>query len=317
VTAQHRFQCPLAIGARRKNPTSYICPDGYFSDDSSMPWQEVSNSHREGVLCGDCVPGFAAAFGTDECVEDSSCDASPWFFPVLALGGLCYLALVLMVPINSHPLWKSTTYFLQIVPLIMRLTHNPVFGVVLALFSLEPSILGVHVKVCLWPGLTPLHKMALNYLIPFLLLIELSAVYIARMFGGIGISRIVRAINERKRKQEEVFVETEESQVYNEPLMQDSIGQKDAVSRNKVIEIGIIETEHGYAAGLMGLMLFMYEGVTGSKMNILTCILLDDNQSVLYRAGGVGCYQSWWYALIVLLCVILYLMFLFFLLSLQ
>ena len=165
-----------------------------------MPWHEVSNSHRE-VLCGDCVPGFAAAFGTDECVEDSSCDASPWFFPVLALGGLCYLALVLMVPVNSHPLWKSTTYFLQIVPLIVRLTHNPVFGVVLALFSLEPSILGVHVKVCLWPGLTPLHKMALNYLLPFLLLIELSAVYIARMFGGIGISRIVRAINERKRKQ--------------------------------------------------------------------------------------------------------------------
>jgi len=68
--------------------------------------------------------------------------------------------------------------------------------------------------------------------------------------------------------------------------MQDSIGQKDAVSRNKVIEIGTTETEHGhhavYAAGLM------YEGVTGSKVNILTCIPLDDNQSVLFRAGGVA-----------------------------
>ena len=43
-----------------------------------------------------------------------------------------------------------------------------------AVFPLDPITLGIHVRACPWAGLTAIEKMAADYVLPTVLLIELT-----------------------------------------------------------------------------------------------------------------------------------------------
>ena len=63
--------------------------------------------------------GHGEAFGSEDCVPNTDCaPASGWMLSALLGIGMCYVVLVLWLPVNHHPLWKSITYFMQTAPLV-------------------------------------------------------------------------------------------------------------------------------------------------------------------------------------------------------
>ena len=119
------------------------CPDGYCSSDEARPWNESCLSSRRGTLCGECAADHSEAVGTEECVPDAECNAARWLEPAVFAIGLVYVVLVVWLPINHHPLWKSITYFMQTVPLVSS-PENDLLRATTVVFALDPSILGIH-----------------------------------------------------------------------------------------------------------------------------------------------------------------------------
>lgn len=60
--------------------------------------------HPQGPLCGKCAPGHGEAL---------ECLAVAWLMPAAVTVGVAYAVLVVWLPINHHPLWKSIAYFVQ------------------------------------------------------------------------------------------------------------------------------------------------------------------------------------------------------------
>jgi len=89
------------------------CPRGYCKSEAGTMWNETCTDNRQGILCGECKEGYSAEFGTEDCVEDSACTAAAWFFPAVIIISMCILGIIVWMPINHLPLWKSTMFFLK------------------------------------------------------------------------------------------------------------------------------------------------------------------------------------------------------------
>jgi hypothetical protein len=114
------------------------------SSGEARPWNESCQSSRRGTLCGECAVVHSEAVGTEECVPDTECNAARWLAPAVFAIGLAYAVLVVWLPINHHPLWKSITYIMQTGPLVSS-PDNALLRATTAVFALDPSILGVHI----------------------------------------------------------------------------------------------------------------------------------------------------------------------------
>ncbi len=149
------------------------CPDGYCRANAVGPWDQACQLGRRGTLCGQCATGHSEAFGTMACVRDADCSAWRWLIPTVLLIGLFYVMLIVWLPINHHPLWKSVTYFMQTMPLIASL-DNAMLRATTAVFALDPSVLGIHVTACPWSGFTAAEKIAADFVLPAVLMVELG-----------------------------------------------------------------------------------------------------------------------------------------------
>ena len=306
----------------------YNCPEGNCKTESLNPWDDTCASNRDGVLCGDCLHGYGEAFGVEECVADEECHAAAWFFPILVLISLCFVGILLWFPINHHPLWKSATFFLQIVPLLVLglPEESPVIGQVLAFFSSDPSILGISVSICLWPGMTSVEKMSSEYLLPLILLVELALLFAIQKTWPHLLSAVRQLI---QRIRSECASQSEEEEGLLDGSNEDEAEEEIIVEHERTNDLSINnnedEVEKGegeglksdlekkeegdpilahYLAALMGLLLFMYEGVTGATMNFLHCVSVD-GQSVLFESGGVSCNSAWWHIALLVMVVVL------------
>jgi len=110
-----------------------------------------------------------------------------WWLILLALGfGLVYVVLLVWIPVGDHPLWKSLLHFMQIGALVVTANRQELVGGnatargilngLLTFFALDPDVLGIHVGLCPWSGLTAVQKMASGYLLPGTLFVELGLV---------------------------------------------------------------------------------------------------------------------------------------------
>ncbi len=255
------------------------CPDGYCSSDEARPWNESCLSSRRGTLCGECAADHSEAVGTDECVPDTECNAARWLVPAVFAIGSAYVVLVVWLPINHHPLWKSITYFMQTVPLVSS-PDNALLRATTAVFALDPSILGVHVTACPWPGLSAVEKMTTDYVLPVVLLLELVVMLAAH--------RLVLWLRER---------------------LGAPSARRCANNHASTNYVGIDSDDdhhaHGseyarYVGALTALVLLMYEGVTSATMDLLNCVPWDGALR-LFRAGYVTCYAAWQYPLFAVL----------------
>ncbi len=251
------------------------CPDGYCETDKPRPWHLACVSNRRGTLCGECRAGHGEAFGSEDCVPNTDCSpASGWMLPALLGIGMCYVGLVLWLPVNHHPLWKSITYFMQTAPLVSS-PDNVLMRATMAVFALDPSILGIHVTVCPWAGLTAVEKMAADYVLPAVLLLELALV----LAGHRLLRSLLRLLPPSAARKRSINVADDEVSHH---------GAHDASEYAR------------YAGALTALVLLMYEGVTSATMDLLNCVPWDGALR-LFRAGYIACYVEWQYPLFVLL----------------
>ncbi len=273
-----------------------VCPDGYCEDDTVGPWERACLPSRQGILCGQCVDGHSEVLGAEECAPDAECTAaSRWLVPAAFAVGLAYVLLVVWLPVNHHPLWKSITYFMQTVPLVSS-PDNALLRSTMAVFALDPSILGIHVRACPWAGLTAVEKMAADYVLPSVLLVELAVM--------LAVHWLVRWLHERwapSARRDDGGNNDRASINYVEPEHEE--GQEEDTDSD-----GHTDGDHHahgseyarYAGALTALVLLMYEGVTSATMDLLNCVPWDGALR-LFRAGYVACYVEWQYPLFVLL----------------
>ena len=165
--------------------TCTSCPKGYCRErEQLLLWNETCIETRTGVLCGECVQGTSAAIWSTECVKNEHCAAIYWVLPLALFVGLCYLAFLIFTSVKHHPLWKSTTYFLQVLPLVLSHVDNVLLKVTTALFALDLTSLGVQssiVKVCPYVGFNDLEKALTDYAIPAMLIFELLFIYLIHL----------------------------------------------------------------------------------------------------------------------------------------
>lgn len=174
-------------------PPGYCCPD---ANASCTPGQCAG--HRQGVLCGECEPGFSEALDSPACAPSDSCHAWGWVLPLLAVGAFAFAAYLTAqspqwvvaalggkeapsaMPLRAVSGWKAVSrlplagvfrlvvFYLQIArTLIVQSPASAAWRhALLSFFNLEitghsSSSSG---SVCLWPGLTAAGKLALNLL---------------------------------------------------------------------------------------------------------------------------------------------------------
>ena len=326
-----------------------VCPLGYCQAETLLPWNETCTGYRTGVLCGDCYEGYSEAWGTSECVPEGECGFSQsWWLILLALGfGLVYVVLLVWIPVGDHPLWKSLLYFMQIAALVVTAngqglvgsndTASGILNGVLTFFVLDPDILGIHVGVCPWSGLTAVQKMATGYVLPVTLFVELGLVGGGHLLWSSWWFRWRRgdkrapmsrrlSVNGEDNDDEEiknvrlqdmrVVVATRPTLLTREKSV---VGQEEEDYSDDDISAAIPTTTSEdssslrrallarYAAGIMALMLVTYESFTSVTMDLLHCVrsVGVDNSLVLFRAGTESCFSGWQIALLVFLGTVL------------
>lgn len=215
-----------------------------------------------------------------EYVLNSHCNDASWSLPVANVIGLLFVTFLVWFPINAHPLWKSILYFMQIVPLVTRVTNNWVMNLILAVFQLVPSQLDIKISACLWTDMTAVLKLASDFAVP-LMLVAICCLMLA-IYRGVAI-------------------------ICNGSILKGRIMKERSDAEEEAVAINA--TEHSphktsqysrYTAAFVGLVLVMYKGVTGATMNLLYCVQAGEDL-VIYRAGTQRCYVEWQYALFVLL----------------
>lgn len=315
------------------NIACLVCPQGYCKSRKGWLWNEMCGGFRGGLLCGECSSGYGEAFGTSECVPDEECDPSHgWWLFLMASGlGLLCVTLLVWIPVGHRSLWKSLVYFMQVATLVVTAdgndlitdndTANGILNGILASFALDPSVLGIHMKLCPWSGLTAVQKMALGYVLPLTLFAELA------IAGGLhaSCSKAWRWWRRRKRMEPRELL----------PLLDDDAQLSEAEGTDEREEIHVVvraravllsqendvvaaeEEEENYipssttqdntnnnndqpllsryAAGTMALLLLTYESFTSVTMDLLHCVRYDDDGSlILFRAGYRSCFSTWW-----------------------
>lgn len=115
----------------------WSCPSGYCCTSSCM-WNSSCADNRGGTLCGSCLPGYSEVYGSSRCISDEDC--IPWRFVLVTNAvALAYVLFLVVLPVGSQvecygsrktlafssiclfqPLWKSFTYFMQTVPILLK-----------------------------------------------------------------------------------------------------------------------------------------------------------------------------------------------------
>jgi len=271
------------------------CPAGYCGT-GKRPWQHSCAGNRVGTLCGSCAEGYSEAFGTDDCLNDSECGALSWFLPAILGAGLVYVIVLVWVPIAHRPVWKSVTYFLQVVPLMITI-ENAGERMVFGIFSLDPSIVGIRVSACVWSGFTAVQKIASAYVLPIELLLELALLFAIHLL----FVRTKQYLETRRASLVESTTESEgaENEQLVDPVDVSSIGnEEDEVLRAERDLFAL--TKSRYAGALAGILLLMYQGAVAGTMALLTCVMVG-HQLRLLKAGDVTCYTAWQALLFVVL----------------
>eukprot|EP00112_Aurelia_sp_Birch-Aquarium-sp1_P010822 Seg2298.10 transcript_id=Seg2298.10/GoldUCD/mRNA.D3Y31 product="hypothetical protein" protein_id=Seg2298.10/GoldUCD/D3Y31 len=159
----------------------HICPDNYCrSDDHSTEMDKLFDRKRQceegrdpnSVLCGKCLPNYSVDFGSEKC---KPCTNEAGIAYLLLLLLFLTLVVIIIMLFNVDTYATSLNAFLYSYQIIPLCTHGNTYidtfmRTVIGVATLSGSgKLGV--GVCLWKGMNDLEKIALNYIIPFYMLL--------------------------------------------------------------------------------------------------------------------------------------------------
>jgi len=179
--------------------TFYYCPLGQCCVNTSCSLGLTCAPHRSGRLCSQCDEGYGEVFLSGTCRRNAECNDGVWALPAVVVLALLYCILLLILPQSGGSgSFKIFTYYYQIVGLLLSPAE---WGFLMARASALLSILSLSVAelnaqgswqgVCLWPGMTQLGSIMLEFGLPVLLFlclgiicgVHLSFVVILRTIG--------------------------------------------------------------------------------------------------------------------------------------
>ena len=170
------------IGFLKEHYTSSICPSNYcnfgkrketnlgYYDLPSTPDGQC-NSHRTGVACGECKPGYTLAYDSPDCINTDKCSAGMtvlvivltilyWIAIVAVVFGLMYF---LQLQISSGYAYGIIYYYSIVDILLVNYISEEVTYVVSILSSfakLTPQLFG---QLCLVKGLSGIDQQFIHY----------------------------------------------------------------------------------------------------------------------------------------------------------
>ena len=162
-------------------PTVSLCPSRYcyFEKHRKETRQEYyllpstsdnqCHSHRTGVACGECKPGYTLAYDSPDCINTDKCSAGMTVL-VIVLTILCRIAIVFVLVHFSYKLQISSGYAYGIIyyyySIVDILSHNnpsyvsEVTAVLSSFMKLTPQLFG---QPCLVEGLSGIDQRFIHY----------------------------------------------------------------------------------------------------------------------------------------------------------
>ena len=164
------------------------CPTQYCSTESSYiqlanPDQQC-NSNREGLMCGKCMEGFSATFGSSRCKKCSNV----WLTMIIAfmLVGLLLMLMLIIISFKVHLDNVNVTGFLLYVNII-SLNNFTIFANIMnsfptSLVMIVISLLNLDLgfELCFYDGMTDYTKLWLQFVFPVYLILLTSLLLFIR-----------------------------------------------------------------------------------------------------------------------------------------
>ena len=126
--------------------------------------------NRQGILCGECSPGYSVQLGTEKC---DICSNYYLFLliPILVASSVFVLVVFFFNFDAFSGYLNAFLYSYQSVDTVLPETVNldPFIGIVIGVLCLSGT--GNTIGVCLWDGLTDLQKLGFNLAVPLYILL--------------------------------------------------------------------------------------------------------------------------------------------------
>ncbi|PRP76913.1 hypothetical protein PROFUN_06191 [Planoprotostelium fungivorum] len=231
------------------------CPSGYCNETAHL-WNSSCIGHRSGELCGGCADGYTLGFLTSACLPVDHC-RHEWI-GLLSIIPFVYVTVLLFLPIGDGSMWKSMSYFVQTVPLLLKQERqNSIITMFSSLFT-TPTNMGSSLLGFCVGSMHYIERELISLYIPAgTIFLFLFACLSALLYHKMGCTIPRRKIM----------------------FLTQALDKRSMLSR--------------CTTGLVAGFLLMYSGLIGSYLKLYFCIEIEPERWVMYNAGTERCDQ-WW-----------------------
>ncbi|PRP74021.1 hypothetical protein PROFUN_16465, partial [Planoprotostelium fungivorum] len=258
-----------------------LCPSDYCKKESHN-WHDSCLGNREGVLCGTCAANYTLGFFTSSCLPTSECK-SQWM-ALFCIIPIFYFIILVLLPIGDGSIWKSTSYFIQTVPLLIgQGQRNQVISILASIFLNPSTTTGLFRGVCIGQvDYVEMQMLSLYIPLATLFVLSLACIFLY----------IYQKVQERYTIYTQgystlIMMESTDNNGIEEESRENSTGEKRTVMSR-------------CTAGLITAFLLIYGGLVSTCLKLLFCVQLESSGWVLYNAGSISCDQPWRILLIIL-----------------
>ncbi|PRP83743.1 hypothetical protein PROFUN_09075 [Planoprotostelium fungivorum] len=233
------------------------CPSGYCNQ-IGHPWNSSCIGHRSGDLCGGCVDGYTLGFLTSSCLSIDGCRHG--WIGLLSVIPFVYVSVLLFLPIGDGSVWKSMSYFVQTVPLLLKQERqNSVMTMFSSLFS-TPTNMGSSSWLGFCIGqMDYVQREFMSLYVPFgTVFLFLFLCLSATLYHKMGCTMEPRR---------------------NIKFLTKALDNRSILRR--------------CTTGLVTAVLLMYSGLIASYLKLYFCIEIEPTRWVMYNAGTETCDQPW------------------------
>ncbi|PRP76509.1 hypothetical protein PROFUN_15060 [Planoprotostelium fungivorum] len=236
------------------------CPSGYCNETAHL-WNSSCIGHRSGELCGGCADGYTLGFLTSACLPVDHC-RHEWI-ALLSMVPVIYVAVLLFLPIGDGSMWKSMSYFVQTVPLLLKQEkQNSIITMFSSLFTTPTNMGSSSLGFCVG-SMDYIEREFMSLYIPFgTVFLFLLACLCILLYHKMGCTMPPRKI---------IFLTK-------------ALDKRSMLSR--------------CTTGLVAGFLLMYSGLIASYLKLYFCIEIEPERWVMYNAGTERCDQ-WWRTILV------------------
>ncbi|PRP76510.1 hypothetical protein PROFUN_15061 [Planoprotostelium fungivorum] len=226
------------------------CPSGYCNETAHL-WNSSCIGHRSGELCGGCADGYTLGFLTSACLPVDHC-RHEWI-ALLSMVPVVYVAVLLFLPIGDGSMWKSMSYFVQTVPLLLKQERqSSIITMISSLFTMPTNMGSSFLGFCIG-RMDYIEREFISLYIPF------GTIFILVIcLCTLGFSKISCTMPRRKI----IF-------------LTNALNKRSMLSR--------------CTTGLVTGFLLMYSGLIASYLKLYFCIEIEPGRWVMYNAGTERC----------------------------